>query len=208
MTDLIILILQFGRVRQIILCYVKFVLKWVYVYSQSEVMFRKVRLCELASWNWIMFAKVKWVYAEGLILYVIGRFNSGGANVLCEEWTSSVDIIVVCCRITAMHLPLQSKWLYVGTERGNIHVVNIETFALSGYVINWNKAIELWVFVTTTLFDTYTAFKRGSNFVTNNGSSWAWLTKVNLPIAKPDEDSFAAAVTSLPPKVTSDTGER
>jgi syntaxin-binding protein 5 len=31
----------------------------------------------------------------------------------------------------------------VGTERGNIHVVNIESFVLSGYVINWNKAIEL-----------------------------------------------------------------
>lgn len=46
-------------------------------------------------------------------------------------------------RITCMHLPLQSKWLYVGTERGNIHVVHIETFLLSGYVINWNKAIEV-----------------------------------------------------------------
>ncbi|XP_044019850.1 syntaxin-binding protein 5 isoform X6 [Aphidius gifuensis] len=46
-------------------------------------------------------------------------------------------------RITSIHLPLQSKWLYVGTERGNIHVLNIETFVLSGYVINWNKAIEV-----------------------------------------------------------------
>nr|CAD7455574.1 unnamed protein product [Timema tahoe] len=45
-------------------------------------------------------------------------------------------------RITYIHLPLQSKWLYVGTEKGNIHVVNIESFVLSGYVINWNKAIE------------------------------------------------------------------
>ncbi|RZC34001.1 syntaxin-binding protein 5 [Asbolus verrucosus] len=42
-----------------------------------------------------------------------------------------------------MHLPLQSKWLYVGTERGNVHVVHIESFVLSGYVINWNKAIEV-----------------------------------------------------------------
>ncbi|CAG5002767.1 unnamed protein product [Parnassius apollo] len=46
-------------------------------------------------------------------------------------------------RITCLHLPLQSKWMHVGTERGNVHVVNIETFALSGYVINWNKAIEV-----------------------------------------------------------------
>ncbi|XP_072441393.1 syntaxin-binding protein 5-like [Chiloscyllium punctatum] len=46
-------------------------------------------------------------------------------------------------RITFCHLPFQSKWLYVGTERGNTYVVNIESFVLSGYVIMWNKAIEL-----------------------------------------------------------------
>ncbi|XP_031435798.1 syntaxin-binding protein 5 isoform X2 [Clupea harengus] len=46
-------------------------------------------------------------------------------------------------RITFLALPFQSKWLYVGTERGNIHTVNVESFTLSGYVIMWNKAIEL-----------------------------------------------------------------
>ncbi|XP_050703857.1 syntaxin-binding protein 5-like [Eriocheir sinensis] len=46
-------------------------------------------------------------------------------------------------RITTLHLPFQSRWLYLGTERGNIHIVNIESFTLSGYTINWNKAIEL-----------------------------------------------------------------
>eukprot|EP00079_Xenopus_tropicalis_P031385 XP_017945156.1 PREDICTED: syntaxin-binding protein 5-like isoform X2 [Xenopus tropicalis] len=46
-------------------------------------------------------------------------------------------------RITCCHLPFQSKWLYVGTERGNTHIVNIESFILSGYVVMWNKAIEL-----------------------------------------------------------------
>lgn len=46
-------------------------------------------------------------------------------------------------KITCLCLPFQSKWLYVGTERGNVHIVNIELFHLSGYVINWNKAIEL-----------------------------------------------------------------
>uniref|UniRef100_A0AAV2K104 Syntaxin-binding protein 5-like n=1 Tax=Knipowitschia caucasica TaxID=637954 RepID=A0AAV2K104_KNICA len=46
-------------------------------------------------------------------------------------------------RVTFCHLPFQSKWLYVGTERGNTHIVNIESFVLSGYVIMWNKAIEL-----------------------------------------------------------------
>ncbi|KTF97765.1 hypothetical protein cypCar_00032302, partial [Cyprinus carpio] len=46
-------------------------------------------------------------------------------------------------RITFCHLPFQSKWLYIGTERGNIHLVNVESFTLSGYTIMWNKAIEL-----------------------------------------------------------------
>uniref|UniRef100_A0A8C5PBK7 Syntaxin-binding protein 5-like n=1 Tax=Leptobrachium leishanense TaxID=445787 RepID=A0A8C5PBK7_9ANUR len=45
--------------------------------------------------------------------------------------------------ITCCHLPFQSKWLYVGTERGNTHIVNIESFVLSGYVVMWNKTIEL-----------------------------------------------------------------
>uniref|UniRef100_A0A452RUS1 Syntaxin binding protein 5 n=1 Tax=Ursus americanus TaxID=9643 RepID=A0A452RUS1_URSAM len=34
-------------------------------------------------------------------------------------------------RVTFCHLPFQSKWLYVGTERGNIHIVNVESFTLS-----------------------------------------------------------------------------
>lgn len=46
-------------------------------------------------------------------------------------------------RITFLHLAVGSKWLYVGTEKGNIHVVNSEAFSLSGYIINWNKTIDL-----------------------------------------------------------------
>ncbi|CAN0305306.1 unnamed protein product [Lampetra fluviatilis] len=45
--------------------------------------------------------------------------------------------------IGCAHLPFQSKWLYIGTKKGNIHVVNVECFQLSGYVIMWNRAIEL-----------------------------------------------------------------
>lgn len=45
--------------------------------------------------------------------------------------------------ITYLHLPVGSKWLYVGTEKGNVHMVHIETFALSGYIINWNKTIDV-----------------------------------------------------------------
>ena len=57
---------------------------------------------------------------------------------------ASNDRSIFCVlRITCMHLPVKSKWLYVGSERGNIHIVNVESFVLSGYVINWNKAIDV-----------------------------------------------------------------
>lgn len=46
-------------------------------------------------------------------------------------------------KITFCHLPFQSKWLYIGTQKGNVHVLNLESFVLSGYIINWNKTIEL-----------------------------------------------------------------
>uniref|UniRef100_A0A914XGW2 Lethal giant larvae homologue 2 domain-containing protein n=1 Tax=Plectus sambesii TaxID=2011161 RepID=A0A914XGW2_9BILA len=46
-------------------------------------------------------------------------------------------------QVTCIHLPYQSKWLYVGTDKGNVYVVSIGPFTLSGYVINWNKAIDL-----------------------------------------------------------------
>lgn len=46
-------------------------------------------------------------------------------------------------RITSINVPFQSKWLHIGTERGNVYFVCVATFALSTYVINWNKAIDL-----------------------------------------------------------------
>lgn len=46
-------------------------------------------------------------------------------------------------RLSIFHLPFQSKWMYIGTEKGNTHVANTDSFLLSGYVINWNKAIDL-----------------------------------------------------------------
>ncbi|XP_055586546.1 syntaxin-binding protein 5 isoform X3 [Uranotaenia lowii] len=45
-------------------------------------------------------------------------------------------------RITHLHLPVGTKWLYVGTEKGNTHIVHVDSFSLSGYIINWNKAID------------------------------------------------------------------
>lgn len=44
--------------------------------------------------------------------------------------------------VTFCHIPFQSKWFFIGTDKGNIHIANIDSFALSGYVINWNKAID------------------------------------------------------------------
>uniref|UniRef100_H2ZJQ9 Lethal giant larvae homologue 2 domain-containing protein n=1 Tax=Ciona savignyi TaxID=51511 RepID=H2ZJQ9_CIOSA len=46
-------------------------------------------------------------------------------------------------RITCCNLPHGSKWLYIGTDKGNVHLCHIESFTLSGYSISWNKAIEL-----------------------------------------------------------------
>ena len=62
---------------------------------------------------------------------------------MIEELAQTDWSPVLFGRLVCFHLPFQSKWLYVGTERGNVHVVNVETFTISGYVINWNKAIEL-----------------------------------------------------------------
>ncbi|CAJ0927632.1 unnamed protein product, partial [Mesorhabditis belari] len=45
--------------------------------------------------------------------------------------------------VTCIHLPLQSKWLFVGTDKGNVYSVSVGTFQMSSYVINWNKAIDL-----------------------------------------------------------------
>ncbi|WKX90246.1 hypothetical protein Q1695_009244 [Nippostrongylus brasiliensis] len=45
--------------------------------------------------------------------------------------------------VSCIYLPLNSKWLYVGTDKGNVYFVSIATFQLSPYIINWNKAIDL-----------------------------------------------------------------
>ena len=46
-------------------------------------------------------------------------------------------------QITCVEVPFGSQWFYIGTERGNVHVASVAEFALSGYVVNWNKAIDL-----------------------------------------------------------------
>ncbi|KAF3845600.1 hypothetical protein F7725_008763 [Dissostichus mawsoni] len=40
--------------------------------------------------------------------------------------------------ITYCHLPFQSKWLYIGTEKGNIHIVNLLIGFECGIVVLWD----------------------------------------------------------------------
>ncbi|XP_052832426.1 syntaxin-binding protein 5 isoform X2 [Octopus bimaculoides] len=92
---------------------------------------------------------------EAAVIQILFLINEGALVTVCSDDTLHLwnyrqkrpDIVHTLKfmkeRITYCHLPFQSKWFYIGTERGNVHIVNIETFSLSGYVINWNKAIEL-----------------------------------------------------------------
>lgn len=45
--------------------------------------------------------------------------------------------------ISQAYLPFQSKFIYIGTAQGNVYILNIETFKLSGYDVRWNKAIGM-----------------------------------------------------------------
>lgn len=68
-------------------------------------------------------------------------------NKLLSIWNRTIFFILFnVLSITCIHLPVGSKWLYVGTEKGNIHIVHTDSFTLSGYIIHWNKAVELWVY--------------------------------------------------------------
>lgn len=92
---------------------------------------------------------------EAAVIQILFLINEGALVTVCSDDTLHLwnyrqkkpEIVHTLKfmkeRITYCHLPFQSKWFYLGTERGNVHIVNIETFLLSGYIINWNKAIEL-----------------------------------------------------------------
>ena len=44
--------------------------------------------------------------------------------------------------VTELCLEFQDKWLYIGTDKGNVHVLNMENFTLSGYKIDWNRLMD------------------------------------------------------------------
>ncbi len=54
-----------------------------------------------------------------------------------------MELIFTFGRLTFGHLAVGSSWLSVGSEKGNLYFVNVRQFTTSGYVINWNKAIDL-----------------------------------------------------------------
>ena len=45
-------------------------------------------------------------------------------------------------RVTKCSYTYGSQWLYVGTDKSNIHLVRVEGLALSAYTIPWNKVAE------------------------------------------------------------------
>ncbi|CAD6184896.1 unnamed protein product [Caenorhabditis auriculariae] len=93
--------------------------------------------------------------SEQAVLHMQFLINEGGlitacANDMIHLWNyrQKVPEIVHSVQlnkeaVTAIHLPISSKWLYVGTDKGNVYFVSVGTFQLSPYVINWNKAIDL-----------------------------------------------------------------
>ena len=66
-------------------------------------------------------------------------------------------------RVTYLYVPFQSKWIYCGTDKGNVFTVLLEKFDLSGYVIYWNKTIDLCAIATYFLSFIHFLHHYGSN---------------------------------------------
>lgn len=90
------------------------------------------------------------------VLFMSFVMNEGALITYCEDSTISFWTLrqkqpgitysrkLVNERGTAMYLPFQSNWLYIGTEKGNTYLLNIyNNFSQSGYDIKWNNVIEL-----------------------------------------------------------------
>ena len=92
----------------------------------------------------------------GAVLFMSFVVNEGALITYCEDSTISFWNLrqkqpgilfskkLVNEKATAMHLPFQSNWLYLGTEKGNTYLLNVyNNFSQSGYDIKWNNVIEL-----------------------------------------------------------------
>ena len=73
------------------------------------------------------------------------KIFSSSAFLFCQVKKSPVELLQQLRfnreRLSTMSTAIKSKWLFVGTEKGNTHILNLDHFSLSGYIINWNKAI-------------------------------------------------------------------
>ncbi|VDM91356.1 unnamed protein product [Litomosoides sigmodontis] len=95
--------------------------------------------------------------SDAAVLHIQFLMNEGALVTACHDdlihlWNFRQKVPVVLHsiqltkeQVTCISHSFQSKWLYFGTERGNVYFVNIATFTLSNYTINWNKAIDLGV---------------------------------------------------------------
>ena len=45
-------------------------------------------------------------------------------------------------QLVIMHLEFADKWVYLGTDKGNVMIMNLESFSLAGYTISWNKCMS------------------------------------------------------------------
>lgn len=91
--------------------------------------------------------------SRSVVIQLLWLANTGKLLSLCSDDTvylwevkkSSVEMLQQLHfnreRLSTMSTAVKSKWLFVGTEKGNTHILNLDHFSLSGYIINWNKAI-------------------------------------------------------------------
>ncbi|KAM7539250.1 hypothetical protein Aperf_G00000048998 [Anoplocephala perfoliata] len=89
------------------------------------------------------------------VLQLIFLVNEGGLISICSDdivhlWNirqKPPDIVHSLHfkrdTLTCGYLAVSSSWLSVGSEQGNVHFVNVQQFTTSGYVINWNRAINV-----------------------------------------------------------------
>ncbi|VDK32862.1 unnamed protein product [Taenia asiatica] len=89
------------------------------------------------------------------VLQLIFLVNEGGLISICRDdvvhlWNirqKPPDIVHSLHfkreTLTCGYLAVSSSWLSVGSEQGNVHFVNVQHFSTSGYVINWNRAINV-----------------------------------------------------------------
>jgi len=82
-----------------------------------------------------------WVVNKGQILSMCGDDTLYLLDVKQRE----VEIVQMIKfskeKLSCINLAVNSSWVFVGTDRGNTHVLKLDNFSLSSYVINWNKAI-------------------------------------------------------------------